>query len=172
MLKADPFSFVANVKHGGTKDMLEQRGFTIVETLLASALLGVLGVAAVVMSPSAEPIRVISAARQIQNDIEYAKQNAMMTGVTSGVVFKKFNGYTVYQSTKDTPLTDPLTRSDMVVSLLADDYPNVKINTNYTVEFNSFGTPTTGGGDSIEVTDGTNSKTILVASNTGRVKIQ
>ncbi len=95
----------------------------------------------------------------------------MMTGQTSGVQFISGGSYTVYQGSTATPLTSPLDKQNMVITL-ANKYPNIVISSNYTVEFNSMGTPTTGGGGSVTISDGTNSKVIAVTANTGMVAIQ
>lgn len=147
------------------------RGFTIIETVLVIAMLGVLGVTALVMTVPTSPAAVQAAARQIHSDISYAKQNAMMTGVTSGVSFVQNGAYTVYQDTTSTPLPNPQTNTDMIVTL-SDKYSDVNIGTTATVSFDKFGAPVSGGGSSITVSDGANSKTITISSNTGMVSIQ
>jgi prepilin-type N-terminal cleavage/methylation domain-containing protein len=147
------------------------RGHTLLEIVLVLAVLGVLAVAAIESSPSPTSANVMAAARQIQSDIEYAKQNAMMTGTTSGVYFKKNQDYIVYQGTTSTPLTSPLTHGNMDYTL-STNFKNVNISNTYTVEFDSFGAPTTGGAGSVVITDGTNTKTISVTNNTGMVSIQ
>lgn len=147
------------------------RGFTLVEMVLVLAIMGLLAVAAVISAPSPKAANLMAAARQVQNDIEYAKQNAMMTGVTSGVSFTQNAGYIVYQNTTATPLKSALTKTNLNVTLSAN-YSNITLNDTYVVEFDGFGAPTTGGGGFVRVTDGTNNKTISVTANTGMVKIQ
>lgn len=152
----------------------DARGFTIIELVLVIAILGILALAVVVFSPSTAviPMRLDSASRQIQADIQYAQQNATLTGVTAGIQFVADGVYTVYQGTIATPLKNPLTKQDMVITL-SDQYPDIAIQANYTVEFDSFGAPTTGGGGGdVTITNGTNTRTIVVAANTGRVTIQ
>ena len=95
----------------------------------------------------------------------------MTTGETSGIEFLAGGAYTVYEGTTTTPLTDPLTKESMIVTL-SSLYPNISISTSYTVEFNTFGAPTTGGGGSVTITDGTTTKTVTVTTETGKVTIQ
>lgn len=147
------------------------KGFSAVEILLAVALLGILAVAAVYLLPPVGEVSLAAAAVQVRNDIEYAQQNAVTTGQTSGVAFTNNGSYTVYQGTTSTPLSSPLTRSDMIITL-SNSYPGVSISGNYTVEFDSMGQPTTGGSGSIDLVLGSHSKTITVTANTGRVTIQ
>lgn len=121
------------------------RGYSIIELVVVISLLGVLAVAAVVMTTSVDDSRLNVAANQVLSDIYFAQQNATTTGQTSGVDFVGSGSYTVYQGTTATPLLSPLTGQNLVV-LLADNYPNVTISANYVVEFDSMGAPTTGGG--------------------------
>lgn len=144
------------------------KGFTLIELILVIALLGVLAVAVVVISPGISPARLDAASKQVQSDIEYAKQNAVLTATTHGVQFVSGGSYTVYRSTVATPINHPLTKQSMVITL-SSQYPGISISSNYTVEFNRFGNPTTGGGGSVTITDGTNTRTISVTANTGRV---
>ena len=147
------------------------RAFTAVEVLLSVLLLGVLALAAVMLVPPIGTYRLNAAANQVRSDIQYAQQNAVTTGQTSGVQFVNGGAYTVYQGTVSTPLLSPLTRSTWIVTL-STNYPNTVISGNYTVEFDNFGNPTTGGGGSVALVNGSITKTITVAANTGRVSVQ
>lgn len=156
---------------GAMRHVCTQKAFTLVEFVLVLAVLGIVSIAAITISPSITPARLDAAARQVQSDIEYAKQNAMMTTTDSGVDFVADGDYTVYETSTATPLASPLTKEDMVIKL-AVKFPGISIQGNYTVEFNQFGAPTVGGGGSVLLTDGTNTKTISVTANTGKVAIQ
>lgn len=156
---------------GAMRHVCTQKAFTLVEFVLVIAVLGIISVAAITMSPSVTPARLDAAARQVQSDIEYAKQNAMMTTTDSGVDFVADGDYTVYENSTATPLASPLTKQNMVIKL-SEKFPGISIQGNYTVEFNQFGAPTVGGGGTVVITDGTNTKTILVTANTGKVAVQ
>lgn len=143
----------------------------MVEIVGVMALLGILGLAALVWTPSYHPTRLDAASKQVQSDIEYARQLAMTTNVTHGVQFVAAGAYTVYRSTIATPILSPLTHQDMVITL-SNRYPGVAIQTNYTVEFDSFGAPTVGGGGSVTITNPSGSKIISVVNTTGSVVIQ
>ena len=147
------------------------KGFSAAEVILTLALLGILAVAAFYLLPSVGDVSLDAAAVQVRNDIEYAQQNAMTTGQTSGVAFTNNGSYTVYQGTTSTPLSSPLTRSNMVITL-SSSYPGVAISGNYTVEFDSMGKPTIGGAGSVNLVLGGHTKTITVTANTGRVTLQ
>lgn len=134
------------------------------------ALLGVLSLATVVSSPDLGRARLDVAAKQVQSDIEFAKQNAMLTQVRSGAQFTQGGSYTVYQNTVATPLENPLSKQSMVIAL-ANTYPGITVSGNYTVVFDRFGYPTTGGGGSVTLTDGTNTRTVSVVRETGMVTL-
>lgn len=143
----------------------------MVELVLVIALLGIMGLAVRVMAPSVSLARLNMAAKQVLSDMEYARQNAQLTGVVSGVSFVQNGSYTVYQATTATPLKSPLNRTDMVLTL-SSAYPGISLSKTYVVEFNSFGVPSTGGGGNITITDGTNTRTITVTANTGKMVLQ
>lgn len=142
----------------------------MIELVLVIALLGVLSLATVVSSPDLGRARLDVAAKQVQSDIEFAKQNAMMTRVRSGARFTQGGSYTAYQNSVATPLENPLSKQSMVITL-ANTYPGILIGSSYTVEFDRFGYPTTGGGGSVTLNDGTNTRTISVVRETGMVTL-
>lgn len=147
------------------------RAFSLFQMVLILGLLGILGLAAIVYAPSLDTTRLDVAIHQVLSDIEYAKQNASLTGVISGVDFVKNGAYTVYQSTTVTPLLNPATHQNMIVTL-SNNFPNVEINNKYTVEFNSLGQPTKGGGGSVTLTNGISTRSITVTANTGKLVLQ
>lgn len=147
------------------------RGFSLLEIVMILAMLGILGLAAIVYAPSVETTRLDAAARQVLSDIEFAKQNASMTGVTSGVQFVGGGAYTVYQGSTATPLSSPLTKQNMIITL-STNYPSIVISGNFTVEFNSLGSPTTGSGGTVTLSNGSATKTITVTANTGKLVLQ
>lgn len=148
-------------------------GFTLIELVLVIGLIGVMAVAATVMVINWKRSEIEVVARKVQSDIEYARSLAMMKrGTTFGVFFNNSTDqYTVYEGGVGSPVPDPQTKQNLIEDF--SRWPGVTITGgNYTVEFNQFGVPTTGGGGSVQVTDGTNTKTIAVDASTGRVSIQ
>ncbi len=148
---------------------LPVKGFTIIELVLVIALLGILGAAATVVVFNYKKTYIEVAKHKIVSDINFAQQLAMTKkGTTFGVFFDKTNNrYTVYQGTTATPVADPLTKQNLIESFTR--FPGVSIVANFTVEFNQYGSPTTGGGGNVQITDGTVTKTITVTTGTGRV---
>lgn len=150
---------------------MQSRGVSVVEIVGVMALLGVLGLTALVWIPSYNPTRLDAASKQVQSDVEYARQLAMTTNVVHGVQFVANGSYTVYQAIVGTPISSPLTHQNMIITL-SDRYPGVTIQTNYTVEFDSFGAPSVGGGGAVTIINPSGSKVIRVIDTTGSVVIQ
>lgn len=147
------------------------RGFSLIELVLVIALLGVIGLVTIVSAPSTRAIYLDVAIRQVLSDIEYAKQNASVTGVNSGVQFVSGGAYTVYQNTVATPLTDPVTNKSKVITL-SSSFPGISISNNFTVEFNSLGTPVLGSAGTVTLTTGANTRSITITANTGKLVLQ
>lgn len=147
------------------------RGASIVEIVGVIAILGVLGLAAVVWVPTNAPAKLDAAGKQVQSDVEYARQLAMTSAATHGVQFVAAGTYTVYRGTVATPVLSPLTRLNMVVSL-SSLYSGISIQNDYTVEFDRFGAPSVGGGGFVTITNGAQTKQISVTAGTGSVVLQ
>lgn len=145
----------------------------MIELVLVIALMGILAVSVVTMTVSSSRQNIEIAAKKIRSDIEHARGLAMMKkGAVFGVTFNAAaNTYTVYEGASASPVKDPLTKQNLVETFAR--WGNVSITGgNYTVEFGPTGAPTTGGGGSVTITDGTNNKTIGVLAGTGRVTVQ
>ncbi len=147
------------------------RGFSIIELVLVLAMLGVVGVSAIVKGFSPDAARLDAAANQISSDIMLARENALATGHVSGVQFINGENYVVYQGTVLTPLASPLTKQNMIV-LISTNYPTVSLTKNFIVEFDKSGAPSIGGGGDVTISNGKQTKTIIVTAHTGRISIQ
>ena len=150
-----------------------KKGFTLIELVLVIAITGILAVSVVTISIQHKSAYIDIASKKMRSDIEHARGLAMMKkGTTYGVFFNVAgNSYTVYQGTNATPVADPLTKANLVETF--SKWSGVHLTgSNYTVEFNSVGAPSTGGGGSVQVTDGTTTKTLSVTAVTGKVSLQ
>lgn len=148
-------------------------GFTMIEIILVLVIVGILSVAVGTIVIRHERAYIEIAAQKVRADIEHARGFAMTKkGTTFGVSFDDANDrYTVYENGIATPVKDPQTKQDLIETF--SRWKGVTITGgNYVVEFNSFGAPTTGGGGSVRITDGENTKTISVTAVTGKVGVQ
>jgi len=148
-------------------------GFTLIELVLTIALLGVMAVAVTVMVINPTRANAEVAAQKARSDIEHARSLAMMKkGTTFGVYFDdSADEYTVYETAVANPVPNPQTKQDLIEDFTK--YSGVTITGgDYTVEFDSLGAPTVGGGGSVQITDGSNTYTISINASTGRVDVQ
>jgi len=149
-----------------------KRGFTLIELVLVCAIIGVMAISAIalIFNYKSSYIQIVS--KKAVSDIDHARSLAMTNkGTVYGVFFDHTNNrYTVYQTAVGTPVADPQTKQSLIETFAK--YSGVSVVANYTVEFNWLGSPTTGGGGSVQLTDGTTTKTISVAANTGLVTVQ
>ena len=139
----------------------QSKGMTIIEVIVVMMIIGI--PAAVVIPKLGLPTTtstasVDGAAYMIASDIRYAQEFAMANRVLKSVNFT--SGASIYTFSPSSGL-DP---SGQLPS-------GVTINSNYTITFNSLGEPTTGGGGSVTVTGGGQSRTISVVNYTGKVNI-
>jgi len=150
-------------------------GFTLIELIMVVVVLLVL---AAVIAPKMTGVtgtRVNAASRKISADIRYAQELAISTQTNHGVIFNASpaNDYSIYQGTTSTIITDSFTGGAYTVQLNTGDYAGVTIDSGYQVEFDSLGSPVTGGRSSVTISAGGSApvRTITVAANTGKVSI-
>jgi prepilin-type N-terminal cleavage/methylation domain-containing protein len=134
---------------------------TLIEVITVLAILAIL--AAVVIPKLGLPTTtstasVDGAAYMVASDIRYAQEFAMANRVSKSVNFT--SGSSIYTFSP----TNNLDPSGGLPS-------GVILSSNYTITFNSLGEPTTGGGGSVTVTGGGQSRTISVVNYTGKVDI-
>jgi type II secretory pathway pseudopilin PulG len=141
-----------------------QSGMTLVELTLMVIIIGVLS-AVVIPKLGVTSLSVTSAggaAWMIASDIRYVQECAMANRVSKRVVFT--SGQSVYTFPPTVPSTTDLDPSGRLPS-------GVTISGNFTITFNSLGEPTVGGGGSVTVSSGGQTKTITVSNYTGKVTI-
>jgi type II secretory pathway pseudopilin PulG len=134
---------------------------TIIEVIVVMMIIGIL--AAVIVPKLSLPTvsstaSVGGAAYLVASDIRYAQEFAMANRVSKSVIFT--SGQSIYTFSPTSSL-DP-----------TGQLPSgVTTGGNYTITFNSLGEPTTGGGGSVTVTGGGQTRTISVVNYTGKVDI-
>jgi hypothetical protein len=132
---------------------------TLIEFILMMMIIGILSV--VVVIPKLDMASYFGApvgggAFMIASDIRYAQEFAMANRISKSVVFT--SGASVYTFSPSSGL-DPSGRLPS----------GVTVGSNFTITFNSLGEPTVGGGGSISVSSGGQTKTISIVNYTGKV---
>jgi prepilin-type N-terminal cleavage/methylation domain-containing protein len=143
-----------------------QSGMTLIEVIVVMIIIGIV---AVIVLPkidfggTSSKASVDGGAYMIASDIRYAQEFAMANRVSKSVIFT--SGSSVY-----TFLSNPACTSDNLDP--SGRLPSgVTIATTITFTFNSLGEPTAGGGSSVSVSGGGQSKTVTVLNYTGKVSI-
>jgi prepilin-type N-terminal cleavage/methylation domain-containing protein len=139
------------------------KGFTLIEVIAVMIVIGIL--AATVLSridfgTTSSRASADGAAYMIASDIRYAQEFAMANRISKSIVFT--NGSSSYTFSPTSTGMDP---SGQLQSIGAT------IGTTVTFTFNSLGEPTAGGGNSVTVSSGGQSRTITVTQYTGKVSI-
>jgi prepilin-type N-terminal cleavage/methylation domain-containing protein len=140
---------------------LNPSGFTLIELIAVMIIIGIL--AAVVLPKinfggTSSRVSVDGAANMIASDIRYTQEFAMANRVSKSIIFT--NGSSTYTFN---PVSTGMDPSGQLQSIGAT------IGTTVTFTFNSLGEPTAGGGSSVTVMAGGQSRTITVTQYTGKV---
>jgi len=129
----------------------DSRGFTLVELIMVVVLISILAVSFVPKFLDTSAITLAGAAAMATADIRYTQELAMGTNSPKTIVFTTTNTYYTVDSRN--------------VNLPS----KVSISNGATFTFNSLGEPTAGGGSSLTLSAGAETKTITVENYTGRV---
>ncbi len=145
------------------------KGFTLLELVLLMSLVAIVSLGLYSnMTPT--DISVDSAVLKLAHDLRFAQDRAMTTGRNHGFRTLSTTQYEIYDQSPGSPTTDPTGQGPMVINLTTD-YKNVIFQGTYQIEFNSVGSPTVGGGSSIGLTNGTETKNFSVTNNTGLINL-
>jgi len=137
------------------------KGFTLIEVIMVMVIIGILSavvVAKLDIGMTTSKASVEGAANMIASDIRYAQEFAMANRVSKSVVF--ISGTSVYTFNP----TSPFDSTGQLPS-------GVTVGGNFTITFNSLGEPTSGGGGSVTVSGGGQTKTISIVNYTGKVNV-
>lgn len=144
------------------------KGYTLVEVILVVALISLL-VASVIPRFSSSSTGLDAATHKVRSDLKYAQSLAMNRGVLHGVDFVSGGAYVIYRLTPGSAVTDPLTLQNFSENL--SRFGSSHIDTTTRVEFDTLGRPVTGGGTTITIVNGSQSRSLQVNPNTGHLVI-
>jgi MSHA pilin protein MshC len=138
------------------------KGFTLIELIVVMVIIGILAATIIPRFDftTSSKTSVNGAAYMIASDIRYAQEWAMANRVSKSIIFT--NGSSTYTFSPTSTGMDP---SGQLQSIGAT------IGTTVTFTFNSLGEPTAGGGNTVTVSGGGQSRTITVVNYTGKVNI-
>ncbi len=147
-------------------ELITPKGITFIELILVMVIVGVLSAIVIPrldITFTTSRSSVEGAAYMIASDIRYAQEFAMANRVLKTITFTAGSSVYTFSSNPASP-SDNMDPSGRLPS-------GVTITNNFTITFNSLGEPTVGGGGSVTVSDGIQSKTISVVNYTGKVDV-
>jgi len=159
---------------------MNRAGFTLIELVMVIVLLGILAVYAAPKLGSISTVKASAFADKLRADIRYAQTLAMSSGMR----------YRIYVNTAPSPASgyavvndsnadgwgttgageyakDPSGSGNLSVTLNTGDYTGITISPAATIEFDSLGKPTLGGGTVLTVSPG--GATVTITAQTGAV---
>lgn len=145
-------------------------GFTLIEIVLVVAILGILSAIALVEYSSGQGERQANfAIRQIQQDLQYAREYARASGQPTKVLIDMGSNQYSVRDDADVLLKDPLGGRDFLITFGGDEFSQVAITaTDFSsdpLRFDSSGVPYQGSGLL------TQQRTVVVLNNHIRVDV-
>jgi prepilin-type N-terminal cleavage/methylation domain-containing protein len=158
-----------------------RKGFTLIEMVMVLVLVGTMAALAIPRFASFYSIKLDGSIKKVAADIRYCQQMAVSRHDNSRIVFSAANDiYTAEEQLAAgggwSGLTDPFTRVNLIMNFRTDpqykgiDITSANFNSSSTLQFDWQGVPVSGG--SVTFSYMGNSRTIIVANNTGRVIAQ
>ncbi len=153
-----------------------ERGFTVIEIMIVLVIITIAALAAVPMMSSASSIQIRSASSMIAADLEYAKSMSISRGQNYSVVFDQNADSYWIEDQGGNVIPHPVKKGfDYLVDFRGDsrlnrvDITGATFTGNPDVEFDSMGSPDSGGTVSLEA--GGTTVTITVEPITGYISI-
>ena len=173
-----PRGLCRSFKEDGTVSNLPgpRRGFTVIEILIVLVILTIAALTALPMMSSASSVQIRSAASMIAADLEYAKSMAISRGQNYSVRFDQNADSYQLEDQDNNVILHPVKKGfDYIVDFQSDtrlnrvDITGANFGGNPDVEFDSMGSPDSGGMVSLQAGDTT--VTIRVEPITGYISI-
>ncbi|KPK40619.1 MAG: hypothetical protein AMJ65_10445 [Phycisphaerae bacterium SG8_4] len=153
-----------------------RRGFTVVEILIVLVIITIAALTVVPMMSSASSVQIRAAASMIAADLEYAKSMAISRGQNYSVRFDQNADSYQVEDQANNVIPHPVKKGfDYVVDFGGDtrlnrvDITGANFSGNPDVEFDSLGSPDSGGTVSLQA--GSTTMTITVEPITGYVSV-
>lgn len=137
-----------------------KRGLTFLEIVVVLLIVGILSAVFIPRLEISVATRAVveGAALMVASDIRYAQEFSMATGVNKTIIFPAGSNSYTFQ---------PIHTLDPPGQLPA----GARIGNDFTITFNSFGEPIIGGGGSLIITGGGETRRITIFPYTGKVSI-
>lgn len=148
-----------------------KKGFSFIELILTLSVLSVVMITAFPSDNGLTPFALDAGARKVKTDIRYAQNMATTTGDTYGFRVTGASTYEIYDATTGAIALSPYTNIAMQENLVTDFGAIVFQNPLYKVEFNAYGQPTLGGGTTLQLNYGGQTKNIQVSATSGYVTL-
>lgn len=140
------------------------RGFTLLEMLLVTIVVGILGIYLASIWPSGS-LSLDSQTEQLARDIRYTQALAMGRGASYRInLDAAADQYTIFDNNNN-PVPHPARSNNTVTTLQG----GVQLNTSGNIIFSNKGVPTSGAGNYTLTGSGGNNKQITVTPETGSV---
>jgi prepilin-type N-terminal cleavage/methylation domain-containing protein len=153
-----------------------RRGFTVIEILIVMVIITIAALTAVPMMSSASSVQIRSAASMIAADLEYAKSMAISRGQNYSVVFDQNTDSYRIEDQDSNVIQHPVKKGfDYLVDFRSDtrlnrvDITGANFSATSDVEFDSMGSPDSGGTVSLQAGDTT--VTVTVEPITGYISV-
>ena len=149
-------------------------GFTLLEVIVLVVVLGIVAAVVVPYMASAGDLEVISAARLVATDLQYAQNVAITTQVPVTVAYNT-SGEAYVLSNTSGPLIHPITKASHTVDFASQpgfsrsDIVSANFGGNAAVTFDALGTPDHAGAVTLQA--GPHVYRVEVAGITGRVTV-
>ena len=157
------------------------KGFTLMETVMVIVIVAILAALAIPRFDSFYSIKLDGSMRKVISDIRFSQQMAVSRHANCSIVFDTAaDTYTAQEQLVAggpwSGIKDPFTRANLVMNYRSDpqyrgiDIVSANFNSSNTLQFDWQGAPLSGGNATFNYLG--NTRTVVVANNTGKASLQ